>query len=91
MATTEKISVAIGRNELRLARTAAKAAGLSLSAFVSGAVRGRIEDLRRLDAARQVLSTFAEDELPTDAEQGALLAGWSAPSVRTRKRLHGRR
>ncbi|TMQ03979.1 MAG: hypothetical protein E6J90_52530 [Deltaproteobacteria bacterium] len=79
MAVTEKISVALGRDELRLARTAAEQDGVSLSAFVTGAVRARIEERRRLEAARQVLATFEPEDFPTAEEQRDLLALWASP------------
>ena len=79
MATTEKVSVAIGRDELRLAKTAAKQEGVSLSAFVTGAVRARIEERRRLEAARRVLATFDPEDFPTDDERRELLASWVLP------------
>jgi hypothetical protein len=81
MATTEKISVALGRDELRLARTAAEQDGVSLSAFVTGAVRAQIAERRRREAARQVLATFEPEDLPTTEEQRALLALWASPRV----------
>jgi hypothetical protein len=77
MALTAKISVALGRDELRLARTAAERDGVSLSAFVTGAVRARIDERRRLEAARQVLATFDREDFPTADEQRELLAQWT--------------
>ena len=77
MATTEKISVAIGRDELRLAKHAADQEGMSLSAFVTGAIRAQIEERRRLEAARQVLATFEPEDFPTTDEQRELLALWA--------------
>ena len=44
MAVTEKVSVALGREELRLARRAAAKDGVSLSAFLTGAVRARLAE-----------------------------------------------
>lgn len=94
MAMTEKISVALGRDELRLAKRAAEQDGVSLSAFVTGAVRSRIEERRRLEAARAVLAQFAPEELPSAGEQRELLALWSggrpAPPARGRKRARKR-
>lgn len=98
MATTEKISVAMGRDELRLAKTAADEEGLSLSAYVTRAVRERLEERRRMEAAREVLATFAPGDFPTPQEQRDLVALWtrarptaarSAKRPRTRKRLPG--
>ncbi len=79
MAITEKISVALGRDELRGARSAARRDGVSLSAFVTGAVRARIEERQRMAAARRVLATFELEDLPTPEEQHALLAQWTPP------------
>ena len=79
MAATQKISVAMGRDELRLAKTAAEEEGVSLSAYVTRAVRERLEERQRLEAAREVLATFAPDELPTPEEQRRLLELWTRP------------
>jgi hypothetical protein len=81
MATTEKVSVAIGRDELRLAKDAAEEEGMSLSAFVTGALRARIEERRRLEAARHVLATFGPEDFPTADEQRELLALWAVPRI----------
>jgi uncharacterized protein (DUF1778 family) len=92
IATTEKISVAIGRDELRLAKDAAEQEGMSLSAFVTGALRARIEERRRLEAARRVLATFEPKDFPTADEQRALLALWALPRpASTRRRVRHRR
>lgn len=79
MAATEKVSVAMGGDELRLAKTAAKQEGISLSAFVTKAVRDRLEEKRRMEAAREVLATFGADDLPTPEEERELMALWSRP------------
>jgi hypothetical protein len=89
MAATQKISVAMGQDELRLARTAAEEEGLSLSAYVTRAVRERLEERQRLEAAREFLATFAPDELPTPEEERQLLELWMRPrnaQSRTRRR-----
>ncbi|MBS2019851.1 MAG: hypothetical protein JST00_43715 [Deltaproteobacteria bacterium] len=80
MLTTQKISVAMGREELRLAKTAARAEGLSLSAYITSAVRERLEERRRMAAARELLATFAPEELPTADEEKRLLALWARPT-----------
>jgi hypothetical protein len=79
MAATQKISVAMGRDELRLAKTAAEEEGVSLSAYVTRAVRERLEERQRQAAAREFLATFAPDELPTPDEQRELLELWTRP------------
>jgi hypothetical protein len=77
VAATQKISVAMGRDELRLAKTAAHEEGVSLSAYVTRAVRERLQERRRLEAAREFLATFAAEELPTAEEQRALVELWT--------------
>jgi hypothetical protein len=77
MAATQKISVAMGRDELRLAKTAAHEEGVSLSAYVTRAVRERLQERRRLEAAREFLATFAPEELPTPEEQRELVELWT--------------
>ncbi len=91
MAVTQKISVAMGLSELRLAKTAAEDEGVSLSAFVTRAVRDRLEERARMEAEREVLAGFLPHEIPTTEEQRALVLFWNrqGPSPafsRTRKR-----
>ena len=80
MAVTEKISVAMGREELRLAKTAAREAGVSLSAFVTEAVRDRLIEKRRREAAQAVLATFDREDFPTPERERELLELWSTPA-----------
>ncbi len=92
MVATEKVSVAMGRDELRLAKAAAEQEGMSLSAFVTGAVRARIEERRRLEAAWRVLATFEPEDFPTADEQRALLALWTpSPAASTPRKPRRRR
>jgi hypothetical protein len=85
MAVTEKISVAMGREELRLAKTAAREAGVSLSAFVTEAVRDRLTEKRRREAAQAVLATFDREDFPTRERERALLELWSTPAPPKRR------
>jgi hypothetical protein len=94
VAATQKISVAMGRDELRLARTAAEEEGLSLSAYVTRAVRERLEARRRAEAALEVLATFSAAERATPEERQKLLELWASPpppppKLATRKRRRG--
>lgn len=82
MASTAKISVAIGLDELRLAKTAAEKEGISLSAFVTKAVRDRLKEQQRMAAAREVLGTFDPNDFPTPEEERELLALWSMPRTK---------
>ena len=81
MAVTQKISVAMGRDELRLARAAARKTGISLSAYVTAAVRERLAEQRRAEAARELIASFTEAELPTPDEQQRLVALWTRPPL----------
>ena len=94
MAITQKISVAMGRTELRLAKTAAENEGVSLSAYVTRAVRDRLEERERQEAQREVLATFLPQEIPTADEQRALVAFWNrqgpAPSLSPRRKTRRR-
>ena len=90
MGTTEKISITIGHAELRSARTQASRLGLSLSVFINGAVRERLAEETRRDAARELLASFAPDERASPEEQTILLASWANPETRP-KRQPGRR
>lgn len=83
MAATEKISVAMGREELRLAKIAAREAGVSLSAFVTEAVRDRLTEKRRREAAREVLAMFDREDFPTVDREHELLELWSTPRAIT--------
>jgi len=76
MSATAKISVAMGREELRLAKTAANAEGISLSAYVTRAVRDRLAEQRRLAAARAVMATFDMGDFPSAEEQEEIVASW---------------
>ena len=81
MTVTAKVSVAMGREELRLAKTAATAEGISLSAFVTRAVRDRLAEQRRLAAAREVMATFDVGDVPSLEEQEGIVASWLAAGV----------
>lgn len=80
MSATEKISVAMGREELRLAKTAARQAGLSLSAYVTAAVRDRLAEERRKEAALEVLATFDTEDFASPERARQLLELWSSPA-----------
>jgi len=84
VATTDKISVSIGRDELRHAKRLASRLGLSLSTFVTDAVRRRIADQERLEAANAVLATFAPEDRASPEEMRELLARWGNAGARRR-------
>ena len=91
MPATQKISVAMGVSELRLAKTAAEHEGLSLSAFVTQAVRERLEERERIEAAREVLAGFLPHEIPTAEQQRALVAFWNRQEPAPAAAAHTRR
>ena len=80
MSVTEKISVTIARGDLRHARRLAARLGLSLSSFISDAVRERVLEQERREAAQAVLASFPADDRATAAEMAALLERWGAPA-----------
>jgi hypothetical protein len=69
-----KISIAIEKEQLRLARTAAKAQGLSLSAYVTRAVSSQLENQGRMDAARRLHASWGPESMPTPKERERFLA-----------------
>ncbi len=86
MTATEKISVTIGRDELAHAKRLASHLGLSLSGFISDAVRERIREQARREAADEVRATFSSEDRATPAEARALLELWgAAPAAAERK------
>jgi hypothetical protein len=78
MTATEKVSVTIGREELRDAKRIAARLGLSLSTFVTAAVRRQVEEQARRDAALEVLASFAPEDRATEQEMSDLLALWAS-------------
>jgi hypothetical protein len=92
VAVTAKISLTIGREELKHAKVLATRSGVSLSSFISEAVRERIEAQARKEAALAIVRSFAPEDLPTEREATALLALWrGAPPKRRKGRVRPRR
>ena len=89
MPATEKISVTIGRKELGHAKRLASRQGVSLSGFITEAVRERVREQERREAALEVLASFSPEDRATPAEARALLARWgqvTAPAHARRSR-----
>ncbi len=82
MPATEKISVTIGRDELAHAKRLASLLGVSLSGFITDAVRERIQEQARRSAALEVIATFAPEERASAAEAKALLEKWSGSEMK---------
>lgn len=85
MAATEKISVTIGKTELSHAKRLADRLGLSLSGFLTDALKERIREQERREAAQQVLRTFAPEDRASPEEARALLKQWSATRGKANK------
>ena len=81
MAATDKISVTIGRVELAQAKRLADHLGLSLSGFITDAVRERIQEQARREAASEVLATFAPEDRASPDEARTLLERWSSTAL----------
>ena len=79
---TTKISIAIDKQQLSLARAAAKREGLSLSAYLARALGKQLEDQRRIDAARELHASWGDDALPTAEDRDAFLARMARPRAR---------
>jgi hypothetical protein len=90
MATTEKISVTIGRTELGYAKRLASRLGVSLSGFITDAVRQRVLDQQRREAALEVLASFSPHDRATPAEARELLERWAPLRPVTAKRNRSR-
>jgi len=91
MPATEKISVTIGRKELGHAKRLASRQGVSLSGFITEAVRERVREQERREAAMEVLASFSPEDRATPAEAQALLDRWAPPLTSVPKRRGGRR
>jgi hypothetical protein len=84
MAVTEKVSVTLGREELKHAKVLASRTGVSLSSFISEALRARIEAQARKEAALALVRSFEPEDLPTERETTSLLNLWKSPPSKRR-------
>ena len=74
---TTKISIAIDKDQLRLARAAAEAEGVSLSGYIARALGIQLQEQERIDAARALHTRWGRESVPTAAERDAFLARMS--------------
>jgi hypothetical protein len=79
---TVKISISIDKQQLSLARAAAKVEGASLSAYIGRALGKQLEDQRRIAAARELHAGWDTSAVPTAAERDAFLAQMARPRAR---------
>lgn len=83
---TTKISIAIDKEHLRLARKAAISEGLSLSGYIARALSSRLEDQRRIDAARELQASWGPESLPTPGDRERFLTRMSRGRRKRRAR-----
>jgi hypothetical protein len=83
---TTKISIAIDKEHLRLARKAAISEGLSLSGYIARALGSRLEDQRRIDAARELQASWGPESLPTPGDRERFLTRMSRGRRKRRAR-----
>jgi hypothetical protein len=85
---SQKTSIALAREELAMAKKAAAAQGLSLSAFLSHLIRAHVAQEARFDAMGQYLSRYSAGFRLTPKARAAVEAEWSAPlkPVRAKRR-----
>jgi hypothetical protein len=74
---TTKISIAIDKEQLRLARRAAKSEGLSLSSYIGRALDSRLEEQVRIDAARELHRSWGRRSVPTAEDRARFLSKMS--------------
>jgi hypothetical protein len=79
---TTKISIAIDKKQLRLARRASKSEGLSLSSYIARALASQLEEQVRIDAARALHRSWGRQSVPSAADRAEFLSKMS----RSRKR-----
>ncbi len=99
MSATEKVSVTIGRGELGQAKRLASKLGVSLSGFITDAVRERVREQERLEAALEVLASFPSRDRASPADARELLERWHSepgspaarPKAPRKKRAPGAR
>lgn len=87
---TTTIRIAIDQQQLKRARSAAKAEGLSLSAYITRALGKQLEDQRRIDAARALHARWGDSGIPTAADREAFLAQMARPRARRAKAARSR-
>ena len=82
---TTRICITISQQQLKRARSAAKAEGLSLSAYIARALGNQLEDQRRIEAAHALHASWGDNGIPTAADQEAFLARMARPRTRGTK------
>jgi hypothetical protein len=65
---TTKISIAIDKEQLRLARRTAGSEGISLSAYIGRALDRQLEAQKRIEAARELHRGWGPETVPTASD-----------------------
>ncbi|HEX6765526.1 MAG TPA: hypothetical protein VF103_08620 [Polyangiaceae bacterium] len=65
---TTKISIAIDKEQLRLARRAAGSEGMSLSAYIGRSLNRQLEAQERVEAARALHRKWGPETVPTASD-----------------------
>ena len=66
---TTKVSIAVDKKKLRLARAAAKSEGSSLSAFFVRGLDLQLDEHDRLRAARELWASWGPDSIPSEKDR----------------------
>ena len=82
---TSKISIAVDKQLLRLARRAAAAEEISLSAYIGRALARQLETQERTDAARELYRSWGPETVPTPADWEDFRRAMSRPRKRRKK------
>jgi hypothetical protein len=82
---TAKISIAIDKARLQLARRAAKSEGISLSAYIGRALVRQLEAQERIDAAHELHRSWGPETVPTAADWADFQRAMARPRKRRRK------
>jgi hypothetical protein len=85
MVRTTKISIAIDKEQLRRARAAAQAEGVSLSAYLGRALGNLLDEQLRIEAARELHSSWDARSVPTQRDRDEFLAKMDPPRRRRSK------
>lgn len=87
---TTRIRIAIDPRQLKRARSAARAEGLSLSAYIARALGNQLEDQHRIDAARALHARWGMPSMPTAADREAFLTRMVRSRARRSKAVRSR-
>jgi hypothetical protein len=82
---TTKISIAIDKQLLRLARRAAASEGSSLSAYIGRALGRQLEAQERTEAARELYRSWGSGTVPSAADWEDFRRAMTRPRKRRRK------